>query len=357
MSASLADLGWSEHFANAYQRLDLPAHWRPMRIARQDRDFYRVIGEGATPGRETDAEQLARIAGVLRLKFENRADYPAVGDWVVVEPKPHGHWVIQDRLPRHTSFSRQAAGERAEEQVVAANVDVVFLIVGMDANFNLRRLERYIRLAHSSGALPVVLLNKVDVAEEPYQMSAAAVRVAGDTDLLVISATAGTGLDAVHAYLAPGRTIAFLGSSGVGKSTLINALIGEERQATFEVGAEGRIGRHTTTARELILLAAGGMLIDTPGMRELQIWDDDEPAADQAFADIAALAGQCRFSDCSHRHEPDCAVTAAIVAGELDAKRLASYHKQKDELAETHRRQTRSDSTDRPSRRRPRRKK
>ena len=219
-----------------------------------------------------------------------------------------------------------------EEQVVAANVDTVFLVSGLDANYNLRRIERYLIVAWDSGATPVVILNKVDLCDAPERHAEEVGAVAPGVDVHLVSAETGAGMSALHTYLGVGRTLAFLGSSGVGKSSLINHLLGENRQAVASVRGEDDKGRHTTRCRELIPLPEGGLLIDTPGMRELQLWSDGVGLA-RAFDDIETLAVNCKFSDCMHNAEPGCAVRAAVEAGEMDTARFESYRKMRSELA------------------------
>jgi ribosome biogenesis GTPase len=283
------------------------------------------------------------VAGRLRHAAEQRADFPAVGDWVAVEtPAGGGDARIRAVLPRLTQFSRRAAGNPTEEQVVAANIDVVFLVSGLDHDFNLRRIERYLVTAWESGASPVILLNKADLVEDA---DARVEEVAGLAQGVPVHAMSATRPDAVHAaidrvraYLTRGRTAALLGSSGVGKSSIANALLGEARLPTHEVRESDSRGRHTTTGRQLVLLPDGGVLIDTPGMRELQLWETGEAVAG-AFADIEALAEECRFRDCRHRSEPGCAVLAAITAGMLPEARLESFRKLQDEQAHQSRQQ------------------
>jgi ribosome biogenesis GTPase len=241
-------------------------------------------------------------------------------------------------LPRRTMFSRRAAGDREQEQVIAANVDLALIVCGLDGDFNLRRIERYLTLADACGVDAAIVLNKSDVCADLSARLDEAAQVAGGAPVIAISANSAQGIEPALRLLRPGQTIALLGSSGVGKSTLVNRLLGEERQLVQEVRASDSRGRHTTTHRELLPLPQGGALIDTPGMRELQLWAGRD-SLDSAFADIAVLAAGCRFRDCSHAVEEGCAVQAAIQAGELDASRWASYRKLRAEIA-WHARQT-----------------
>ncbi len=319
---SLAALGWDDVFERfapfAAQGL------RPARVAVEYQHIYRLYAE--------EGELLATVAGRLRHEATSRADYPAVGDWVAYRHTPDAERArIHGLVPRKSRFTRKIAGSVVAEQVVAANVDTVFLVAGLDGDFNPRRLERYLVLARESGADPAIVLTKADLADDVARSVHAAARVAPGVPVHVVSAPRDEGFDALAAYLQPGKTVALLGSSGVGKSTIVNRLLGEERQKTREVRERDRKGRHTTTHRELILLENGGLLMDTPGMRELQLWDVDE-GVEETFADIEELALGCRFPNCGHTQEPGCAVKAAIERGELAPERLASYLKLQDEL-------------------------
>jgi len=261
-------------------------------------------------------------------------EYPAVGDWVVIKPLINEQkGIIHAVLPRKSKFSRKVAGERTEEQIVAANIDTVFIVSGLDGgrNFNRRRIERYLTLAWSSGVTPVMVLNKVDLCPDIDSYVRSVEGIAPGTSVHPVSAKERIGLAILRNYLTKGKTTAFLGSSGVGKSALINSLFGVEKQETGEVREDDRMGRHTTTKRELILLPGGGIVIDTPGMREIQMWAGEEDL-NGAFHDIEALAKQCRFSDCSHNVESGCAVRAAVEQGDLDPVRLESYRKLQNEL-------------------------
>ena len=268
----------------------------------------------------------------MRHRAGQRSDLPTVGDWVVVRWRPsEDRAVIQAVLPRRSRFSRKVAGQRTDEQVVAANVDVLFLVMALDDDFNLRRLERYLLLSRDSGAAPVVLLTKPDAYSEPTARAGQASQVAEGLPVYVISPLHGHGLEQVTAHLPRGRTGALVGSSGVGKSTIINRLAGADVQKTRDVRRVDSKGRHTTIHRQLIVLPDGGLLIDTPGLRELQLWDVAE-AVGATFSDIEALARECRFSDCRHEGEPSCAVRAAVDAGRVESTRLDSYRKLQAEL-------------------------
>jgi ribosome biogenesis GTPase len=318
---SLHSIGWTERLETAFAPYRAQA-LEPARVAREERGRYQLLFD--------ERESAGELAGRLRHEARSRADLPAVGDWVAVRPHATGA-VIVAVLPRASAFMRKVAGETTEEQVVAANVDTVFLVSGLDLDFNPRRIERYLAAAWESGAEPVVVLNKADLAGDPEARTAEVEAIAPGTPVVTVSARERRGLDALAPWLGAGRTVALLGSSGVGKSTLINALLGEERQATGPVREDDSRGRHTTTHRELVALPAGALLLDTPGMRELQLWGDEAGLA-EAFSDIAALAAECRFRDCGHAEEPGCAVRAAVERGALDAGRLASWHKLQREL-------------------------
>ena len=319
---TLQRLGWNERLTRQFEALAVEGA-EPARVVREDRERYRI---------DTGSEHAAEIAGRFRHTAHTRMDYPAVGDWVAVRaPGGDGPWTILALVPRSSVFVHQAAGDTTEPQVVAANIDTVFVVAGLDADFNVRRLERYVTAAWESGAHPVLVLNKADLAADPGAAIEAASDVAPGVPVLALSATERQGLDALEPWLAPHRTVALLGSSGAGKSTLVNALLGREAQTTQDVRASDSRGRHTTTHRELIVLPGGAILIDTPGMRALQLWTA-EPALDGTFPEIAALAAHCHFADCAHVNEPGCAVLAAEAAGELPEDRLASWRKLQREL-------------------------
>jgi ribosome biogenesis GTPase len=312
------DAAWDAAFAPYRGEGTVPA-----RVAKEFNHIFRVWSE--------EGDLLAQQAGRMKHRAGGRQDLAAVGDWVAVRRAPgHAEGTIEAILPRRSKFSRKVAGDTMEEQVVAANIDTVLIVMGLDGDYNPRRLERYLVLAHDSGAQAVVLLNKADIASDVDAALAEITAIAADRPVHAISARAGEGLEHVLAYLGPGRTGALLGSSGVGKSTIINAVVGEARLATHEVRARDSRGRHTTRHRELIPVPGHGLLIDTPGMRELQLWDVSEAIA-EAFDDIDALAVDCHFTDCRHRDEPRCAVKAAVADGRLAASRLASYLKLQDE--------------------------
>jgi ribosome biogenesis GTPase len=322
VAVDLTELGWDAEWAEAFRPHGAEG-LAPARIAIEFNHIYR-----ATAAR---GDVQVQLAGRLKHAAAGRHDLPAVGDWAALRLAPGEETgTIEALLPRRTRFSRKAAGDTTEEQVVAANIDTVFLVMGLDGDFNPRRLERYLLVARDSGAQAVVLLSKADLADDRDEAARAITSLAPGTPVHPISAREPGGVDVVYRYLGTGRTGALLGSSGVGKSTLINALVGEERLATRDVRVSDSRGRHTTRHRQLILLPGRGLLIDTPGMRELQLWDVSD-ALEETFDDIESLAGSCHFTDCRHRGEPRCAVQAAVDAGALDARRLANYHKLQDE--------------------------
>jgi ribosome biogenesis GTPase len=322
----LKELGWDSFFQRHFQMLKIPGTV-PARVVSESKGSYQVYSQYG--------ELTAKVSGKMRYHAGAENQYPAVGDWVIIKPLvDEQKGIIHAVLPRKSKFSRKVAGERTEEQVVSANVDTVFIVSGLDGgrNFNLRRIERCLTLAWSSGATPVIVLNKVDLCPDVNIYIRRVEDIAPGISIHPVSAKEWIGLDALRNYLTKGNTVAFLGSSGVGKSALINALLGEEKQDTGEVREDDRMGRHTTTKRELILLPSGGMVIDTPGMREIQMWAGEDDLQG-AFYDIEMLAKRCRFSDCSHNVESGCAVRAAIDHGDLAPARLESYRKLQNELA------------------------
>jgi ribosome biogenesis GTPase len=314
----LAELGWTEALARHFEPF---AHEGLVaaRIAVEHRTKYGVYTERG--------EAEAALTGKARHETAARSDRPAVGDWVAMTAAPPGGaGAIHAVLPRASAFTRKVAGHQHEEQVVAANIDVAFLVTSLNAELNPRRLERYLTLAWKSGARPVVVLTKADLAEDPAALVREVEAVAVGVAVLLTSAKTGLGIEALRGLLADHKTGTVLGSSGVGKSTLMNALVGWERQDTGKIREGDDRGRHTTTRRELVRMPGGGLLIDTPGMRELQLSEAGDGLL-SAFDDIAELAGSCAFRDCGHGTEPDCAVKDAVAAGRLSAERLDSFHK------------------------------
>jgi ribosome biogenesis GTPase len=323
--SGLTSYGWSETLQHDFQPFAAQG-LAPARVIVQQRNLYRLV----TDAGETDG----RISGLFRHEAAE-GGYPVTGDWVAVEMKGDAA-VIVHILPRATAFTRMAAGTAKDMQVVAANVDMALLSASLNADLNLRRLERYLATAYESGAQPVILLTKADACDDPDPLIASVQEIASGVPVLAVSVRTGQGLDALSALLAPGKTAVLLGSSGVGKSTLVNALAGVEKMATKEIREADAHGRHTTTHRELILLPSGALILDTPGMRELALWDSEAGVA-AAFAETTAQVEEiglnCRFRDCAHDKEPGCAVQAALADGTLDAERWRSFQKLQKELA------------------------
>jgi ribosome biogenesis GTPase len=313
-SAPLTPYGLDDFFISR-ARVFADQGWTLGRVVQEHRESYVV--------RSASAEVTAGVSGRLRFTAGGRVDFPAVGDWVMADTEVG---IIHEVLPRRTMLVRKSAGRSSEAQVIATNVDRVFIIQGLDGNFNARRLERSLVIVHESGAEPVVLLSKADLfpPAEVAALLADAIGAAGGARVIAYSAVTGAGLNAVRALVGERQTVCFIGSSGAGKSTLINALLGAQRLPTADVRPADDRGRHTTTSREMLLLPSGGVLIDTPGMRELGLWQMPS-ALDEAFPEIAQLAEECRFRDCTHLREPGCAVLRALEEERLDADRYDSY--------------------------------
>ena len=313
---TLDQLGWSAAFA-ADHAPHLAVGREPARILAEDRGSYVV--------RTATGERRASITG--RFRHEAAGDpsaFPAVGDWVAIDGGPDDG-SIHAVLPRRTSIVRQASGKRTAAQVVGANVDVVFIVVSLNLDLNMRRLERYLAVAWESGAEPVVILSKADLVDDPTPVLAEVERIAVGAAILTVSAIDGRGMDEIRARIGSGRTVAFVGSSGVGKTTLLNRLAGEDRAVVKEIREDDARGRHTTTRRQLHILPDGGMVLDTPGMRELALWDPD--GVEQSFPEIDELVTNCRFGNCRHNGEPGCAIAAALASGSLEPGRLEAWNK------------------------------
>jgi ribosome biogenesis GTPase len=310
----LEHLGWNGFFEQQ-RNGDECRHLRWARVIEEQRGLYRVAG---------DADGWAEVSGRFRHGASSAADFPAVGDWVGVTTGSRA--IIHHLLKRRSTISRAAAGRVIDEQVIAANVDTIFLVTALTQDLNVRRLERYLTMVWDGGAVPVVVLNKADLSDDPERECASIRTRLPHVDVVWISALMDADLAALSPYLQPARTVALLGMSGVGKSMIVNRLLGDDRLRVGEIReADGR-GRQTTTSRQLVDLPGGALLIDTPGMRELQLWSD-ESAVEEAFDDIGALAARCRFDDCAHAAEPGCAVLEAVAAGRLDDDRLANYQR------------------------------
>ncbi len=319
----LIKLGWNsffeEHFIE-YGNNGLEAG----RVIAEHKHMYKVATEYG--------EMQAEISGKLRYQSEEQGSFPAVGDWVSLSIRAsEGSATIHGILPRRSKFSRKSPGQPAKEQIVASNVDTVFLVCSLNKDFNLRRLERYLILAWESGANPVIVLSKADLCDELEDRMSEIEGIAIGVPVHIVSAVAGTGISELNQYLCEGNAVALIGSSGVGKSTLINHLIGNEVMKTKEIRETDDRGKHTSSHRELFVLPSGGMIIDTPGMREIQLWDGREGISD-AFIDIDNLARNCSFKNCKHHHEPGCAVKQAIADGTLPEDRYNSYTKLQREI-------------------------
>ena len=323
----LAPYGWDAAWEAAFAP-HAAAGQEPARVVVELRRHYYAVVTAA-------GELLAECTGKFHHEAKRDPDlFPAVGDWVAVSPSPgaEGRAQLHALLPRRSRFSRQSAGGEQSQQIIAANIDVVFLVSGLDRNYNPKRIQRFLVAARDSGAKPVVVLNKADLHPDPEAVRVEIMRLVPGVPVVITSSQTRRGLKLLGEHAAPGLTLAFVGSSGVGKSSLINRLARDAELPTGEVREKDAKGRHTTTRRELVLAPSGALIIDTPGMRELQLWDADE-ALEEAYSDITEIALRCRFTSCRHEEEPGCAVRAALADGTLPPERLASYRKLKAEQA------------------------
>lgn len=326
-SFELLSLGWNEFFYEPARLLQRPG-LAAARVSMQHKKLYHVLTE--------TGEYEAAIAGKLRHECVTLADFPVVGDWVIVKINPEdGTAVIHEVLPRRTKVSRDTGTRKGrrkitDEQVLVANVDTIFLVASLNEELNPNRIERYLTMIWGGGARPVLILNKADLCQDVEASLLFLRETLRDVPVHVISAATGQGMDQLNTYFRSGETIALLGSSGTGKSTIINAILGKEQFRVHETSSYKDRGRHTTTHREMIVLQQGSLLIDNPGLRSVQIWDGEEGTA-RSFEDMEKLAGQCRFNDCCHLAEPDCAVRAAIDAGQVSQERYSNYLKLQNE--------------------------
>ncbi|MCP4704513.1 MAG: ribosome small subunit-dependent GTPase A [candidate division Zixibacteria bacterium] len=343
----LLDLGWNDYFSKQFEEYktnnnNKNAH--PARISCEHRNLYHVITE--------NGDLTAEVSGRFRHETSSRADFPVVGDWVVIAPQENQQSaIIHAVLPRQSSFSRKAilgggpayGMGKTEEQVLVANINSVFLVSGLDGDFNLRRVERYLTIAWDSGATPVIVLNKADLPDNANEYIEKAEEIAVGVPILTVSAKTGDGIESLLQYIPKGQTVTLLGSSGVGKSSIINNLLGEDQIKIGGLRKSDGKGKHTTTYRELLVLPNGGIVIDTPGMRELQAWSEDE-GMEKTFGDIDELATKCKFNDCSHETEPGCAIQQALEDGTLDKKRYKGYLRLQKEMVHLKIRQDQKES-------------
>ena len=321
---SLPQLGWNSEFDMHFKPYSIQGY-KVGRVVSEQKLIYRMLTEGG--------EVLASVSGKMRFQATARGDFPAVGDWVIISLHEGGERAsIHGILPRLSKFARKTAGAETVEQIVAANINTVFLVNALNYDFNVRRMERYLTLAWDSGASPVIVLSKADLCNEVAERLAEVKEIALGVPVHVISSLTGEGVDQLVSYLQVGKTVAMLGSSGAGKSTMLNYFYGQEVQKVQAVRQGDDRGRHTTTARELVVLPQGGLIIDTPGMRELQLWGSECGLMD-SFGDVEELSRLCRFSDCQHEQEPGCAVRGALQTGIMAQARFDNYLKLKKELA------------------------
>lgn len=321
---NLKQLGWNETLQESFKSYELEG-FSIGRVALEHKHLYRVI--------TTNGEVLAEVSGKFRFEAINRESYPAVGDWVVMSIRENeGKATIHAILPRYSKFSRKVAGSVTEEQIVASNVNTVFIVNALNNDFNVRRIERYLLMAWESGANPVIVLTKADLCNNVEENIAEVESVALGVPIHACSVKDNIGIEQLKVYFDEDKTVALLGSSGAGKSTLTNRLLGEEKQLVQDIREGDDRGRHTTTHRELLLFQSGGIIIDTPGMRELQLWESNNSLS-QSFQDIEEIAEDCHFRDCTHGSEPGCAIQSAIASEILDKNRYQSYVKLQKELA------------------------
>ena len=323
---NLEELGWDPFFENHFEPYRKKG-FSPARICLEERNLYTAYSEMG--------ELTGRVTGRFRHIARSKSDFPAVGDWVIIKGNPKTQkMTIHGILPRKTKFSRKVItteGNVTDEQVISANIDTVFLMIGLDADFNMRRIERYLTLVQESGARLVMVLNKTDLCQNVYELIKEVKSITTAVPIHAVSALNKEGLEQLDTYIGTGQTVTLVGSSGVGKSTLINSLLGEERQPVGDVREKNGKGRHITVKRELIPLPGGGMFIDNPGMRSISLWGEKD-GLDETSEDITELAKKCKFTDCQHKTEPGCAINEALENGTLDKERYSNYLKLQKEL-------------------------
>lgn len=320
---NLTLFGWDEFFEKQFQNFS-GEEFSAGRVIRENKNNYIVATESG--------DLTGELSGKFYFNTENKSDFPAVGDWVILRPlHDEGKGIIESIMQRKSKFSRKTALNKTDEQIIASNIDFIFLVTSLNLDTNPRRIERYLTLAYESNITPVIVLSKSDLCENIDDIYGDIKFIAGDTDICVVSAYDNSGIEQLNKYFSGNRTVAFVGSSGVGKSTLINLLSGKEIMAVRDISTYKDKGRHTTSHRELTVLPNGGIIIDTPGMRELQMWEGSEGIS-ETFSDIENYISMCRFSDCSHSSEPGCAVKSAIENGELDEDRYRNFIKLQKEI-------------------------
>jgi ribosome biogenesis GTPase len=320
----LVDFGWDKDFEERFKAFS-EIGLQPARVTEANRLVYKLIAERG--------ELMGKLSGRFRHSCQTRGDYPTVGDWVAYKPtEQKGFVAIQGLVERKSRFMRKAAGKTSEEQVIAANVDTVFIVSGLDQDYNIRRLERYVTLASEGNSEYVFILNKADLRKDVEKLTSEIKNLFGDVPVYAISALQNLGLEQIAPHITAGKTVVFLGSSGVGKSSIINRLLGEEKQKTGHVSSHDGRGRHITTSKNLILLPNGAIVVDTPGLRELSMLCTGE-GLKNAFSDIEEYAKECKYRTCTHTNEPGCAVLAAVEEGRIEEGRIGNYRKLRKEIA------------------------